>query len=211
MRSIGTMLCAPMSSGKSTRATMGYFRFSSVGSLGPFNNFSRSTNLDHAVARVVVSQIHAIAFGSGRKSSVQASRRGAFGSRFLPRQTEIANEHGFRGIAQIVNLHHARRAPAHRAGDQIRDAGVAFPPILMSVAQAADDHGDAVGLGRVGHIPDFMRAVAEIAQQIKLAFVAMRQVVAAAHAHHGRAAEFARAVFRLARECESDIWDAWDR
>jgi len=95
-----------------------------------------------------------------------------------------------------------RGVPAHRAGDQIGNAGIAFPPVLMRVAQATDHHRDAVGFGRIGDIPDFVRAVAEIAQQIKFALAAMRQVVAAAHAHHRRAADFSGAVFGLARNVD---------
>src|SRR6185312_1840655 len=150
-------------------------------------------------ARIVVSQIYAIALRPGGKSSVQASRRRTLGARLLPRQSEVADEYGFRGIAQIVNLHHAWSAPADGSRNQIRYPGVTLPPILMRVAQAADHHRNAAGLSGIGDIPDFVRAITEVAQHIKLAFAAVRQVVAAAHAHHGRAAELPGAILRLAR------------
>ncbi len=37
------------------------------------------------------------------------------------------------GIAEVVDLGHALDAPARRAADEIGDAGVAFPPVLVGV------------------------------------------------------------------------------
>ncbi len=71
--------------------------------------------------------------------AVQASRRRAHAAGLLSGQPEIADEHRLGRIAQIVDLRHAIDAPARRAGDQIRDAGVAFPPVLVRAAESADD------------------------------------------------------------------------
>jgi hypothetical protein len=97
-----------------------------------------------------------------------------------------------RGIAQVINLHHAPGAPAGESGNEIRNAGIAFPPVLVRVVKVANDHGDAAGLGRVGHVPNFMRGVAKAAQQVVLAFVRVGQ--AGAYARHLRAAGFSRGV-----------------
>src|SRR5580658_5801998 len=93
----------------------------------------------------------------------------------LTRQSEVADKYWFRRIAQIIDLRHARRAPAYRTGNQVSDTRVAFPPVLVRVPETADDDGQTAGLRRVCHIPDFVRAVAEIAQHIELAFVPVRK------------------------------------
>jgi len=48
----------------------------------------------------------------------------------------------------------------------------------------ADDTGEERGLRRVGHVPDLVRRVAVVAQQIDLALVAPRQLGTVAHLHH---------------------------
>ena len=56
--------------------------------------------------------------------------------------------------------------------------------LLWVSRSPADDDVQAAGLGRIRHVPHFVRAVAETAQHIKLVFVGARQVAAAADAHH---------------------------
>src|SRR5262249_23987221 len=74
------------------------------------------------------------------------------------------------------------------AGDQIRDAGVALPPVLVGLPEAAHDDGHARWSGRLGDAPDLVRAVAERAQEIHLARIGVRELTPFAHAHHLRAA-----------------------
>src|SRR6516162_1177525 len=75
-------------------------------------------------------------------------------------------------------------------GDEIGDAGVALPPVLMGVAEAPDDRREQRGLRRVGDVPQLLRFIgADIAvgpQKIPLTLLAMRQHRAAAHANHLR-------------------------
>ena len=113
-----------------------------------------------------------------------------------------------RGIAEIVDLRHAARAPVRRARDQEGNAGVAFPPVLVRVLQSADPR-DQHRIGGIGDVPDFMRLAAEGAQHIDRIAIALRQPLAVADAHHLRAAGF---IFSfLARECGADISAARDR
>ena len=50
------------------------------------------------------------------------------------------------------------------------------------------------GAGRIGHVPDLVRRVAERAQQVDGAGIALRQRLAVAHAHHLRAAVLGQAL-----------------
>src|SRR5579871_6866571 len=115
---------------------------------------------------------------------MQTARRRTARARLLSRQAEIADEDWFRRIAQIVNLRHPWGAPAHHSRYQVGDSRVAFPPALVRIPQTAHDDVHARGFGRIADIPHFVRGVAEAAQHIELALFAMRQIVAAAYAHH---------------------------
>ncbi len=77
--------------------------------------------------------------------------------------------------------------PVGHAGDQIGDAGIAFPPILMGAVQPVEAT-DELGMGRVRRVPDFMRRIAEGAQHIDRLGIALGQHLAVADAHHLRAA-----------------------
>src|SRR5712671_4476816 len=68
-------------------------------------------------------------------------------------------------IADIGNLRHPARAPVRRARHQERNAGVAFPPVLVSVLQSADPR-DQHRIDGIGNVPDLMRFAAEGAQHI---------------------------------------------
>src|SRR5260370_27113971 len=78
--------------------------------------------------------------------------------------------------------------PAFDARDEKRDAGLALPPALVRALELADDGGEERRLRRVGDVPDLVRRVAVLAQQIDLAPVAPGQPGAVAHLHHLRAA-----------------------
>ncbi len=153
-----------------------------------------------------VAEIDAVGLRPERDHAVQHGRHRAGRARLLPGQAEVADLHRMRRIAQVVDLRHAVGAPARRARHQIGDAGVAFPPALMRALEAGDAREER-GLGRIGHVPDFVRAVAEGAQQIEFALVGFGQRAAGADAHHLRAAGFVFAglagnvmqIFRLRR------------
>jgi hypothetical protein len=129
-------------------------------------------------------------------------RRNAAGSAgLLAGQAKVADVHRPRRIAEIVDLSHTLDAPAGRAGDEVGDAGVAFPEALVGVAQAHDDAGQQGRMGRIGHVPDFMSLAAVDAQQVVFARVALRQILAGAGAHHLRSALLAE-TFRPRNMCQ---------
>ena len=103
---------------------------------------------------------------------------------------EVADVHRLCRIAQVVDLQViAARPPFLRVvGDEIRDAGVAFPPALVRAGEVVDDRRQLARLRRHGDIPDFMCATAKRPQQVPLALDASRQRVAAADADHLRPA-----------------------
>src|SRR6266480_4695668 len=151
---------------------------------------SSDLDLQHPVLVRAVAEIDAIALGAGGDGAVQIRRRLAGGSRLLSGQAEIADEHRFRRVGQVVHLGHAPHAPAFDSGDEVGDAGVALPPVLVSALQALDDRGEQPRLPRIGHVPDLVRGIAEGAEQVHLALVALGEVRAVAHAHHLRPARF---------------------
>ena len=104
---------------------------------------------------------------------------GAAGARLLADQTEVADEHRLGRVRQVVDLRHAVGAPLRVARHQVGDAGVALPEVLVRALEALDDGRQQRRLGRVGHVPDFVRLVAEHAQHVELALVALGQVGAA--------------------------------
>jgi hypothetical protein len=125
---------------------------------------------------------------------MQLDRRVADAARLLAIQAEVANKARMRGIGQIVDLRHAPRAPAVDARDEIRDSGVAFPPIFVRALERADP-ADQRRFGRVGHIPNLVCGITERTQQIELPTVSFGKIGAAAHAHHLRATALAHSLF----------------
>ena len=61
----------------------------------------------------------------------------------------------------------------------------------MRITEPADHDRDPAWLGRIGHIPDFMRRIAKAAQQVHFVFVGTRQLAAIADASHLRPAGLA--------------------
>src|SRR6266849_10874108 len=82
----------------------------------------------------------------------------------------------------------AARPPSLDARNEKRDPRVALPPALVRALELTDDGREDRRLRRVGHVPDLVRSVAVVAQQIHLALVALGQLRAVAHAHHLRTA-----------------------
>src|SRR5206468_2632983 len=78
-----------------------------------------------------VAEIDAIAGRPSRDRAMQFGRYGTDRTGLLACQSEITNFDGVRGIAQIIDLRHAARAPARRAGDKKRYSGIALPPAFM--------------------------------------------------------------------------------
>jgi hypothetical protein len=59
-------------------------------------------------------------------------------------------------VAEIIDHRHAAGAPAGQARDEIGNAGVAFPPVLVRVLQAFANMADENRIGGIGNIPDLM-------------------------------------------------------
>ena len=142
----------------------------------------------HEAALVgAVAEIDAVALRPGRDRPVQVRRHGAGRARLLADQPEVADLHRLGRIAEVVELRHALGAPILRAADQEGDAGVAFPPALVRVAQAVEPR-DQHRLGGIGDVPDLVRLAAEAAQHVDGGLVALGKDAAVAHPHHLRAA-----------------------
>ena len=157
--------------------------------LRPVDQLLAVDDLQEAALVGAVAEIDAVALRSGRDRAVQFGRHRAGRARLLAGQAEIADLDGMGGIAEIVDLRHAARAPVRRARHQKGDAGVAFPQALVRVLQAADPR-DQHRIGGIGNVPDLMRFAAESAQHVDRVAIALRQRLAVADAHHLRAAGF---------------------
>ena len=104
-----------------------------------------------------------------------ASSRCPTSTRLLPNDTKIANKDRLTGIRQVVNLRHSVGSPLRVARDQISDACVALPKILMRAFQAFSNGGKKRGLGGCCDVPYFMGLVAKRAQHVKLIFIGFGQ------------------------------------
>src|SRR6266581_4696045 len=133
-------------------------------------------DLQYAFAVRAVGEIDAIVFRAGRNGSVQRARRGTARARLVPWEPEVADEDGPCRIGEVVDLRMAPRPPALDARNEKRDARVAFPPALVRALELVDDGREARRLRRVGHVPDLVRGVAVVAQQIHLALVAFGEL-----------------------------------
>src|SRR5436309_2486469 len=93
-------------------------------------------------------------------------------------------------ITEIVDLRHSVGPPAGGTaiGDEVGDARVALPPVLVGVVEALHHGGDEPRLLGYAHIPDLVAHVAEGAQEIALGGITLGQGPAFADADHGRAA-----------------------
>ena len=68
-------------------------------------------DLQHALAAGAVGEIDAVAVGD-RPMHAVGDGDWSGGARLLASEPEVADEHGLRRIAQVVDLRHAPRAPA---------------------------------------------------------------------------------------------------
>ena len=115
--------------------------------------------------------------------AVQLGRNRAGRARFLPRQAEVADLDRFCRIAEVIDLGHPAYAPAFRARNQERNAGVAFPPVFVGVLEAHQARQQG-RIGRIGHIPDLMALPTENAQHVKFVGIPLGQHASGADAHH---------------------------
>ena len=127
-----------------------------------------------------------LACGPSRDHAVQIGRHRAGRAGLLADQAEVADFHRLRRIAEIEHLGHAARRASLHAGDEVGDAGVAFPPALVRVLEVPAHARDEARACRIGDVPDLVALAAERAQQIDLVGIALRQRLAVADAHHLR-------------------------
>src|SRR6185437_987617 len=98
---------------------------------GPGEQLLAIDDLQDAALVRAVAEVDAVRLRSHRDRSVQLYGRLARGTGLLSGEPEVADELRMRGIGKVVDLRHAPHAPTLDAGDEIRDAGVAFPPALV--------------------------------------------------------------------------------
>ena len=156
----------------------------------PVQKFFAIDDLQDAALIGAVAEIDAVTLRSRRHHAVQRHRYRPVRAGLLPRQTKVADEHRVGRIGEVVDLGHAVGAPTGHTGDEVSNAGVAFPPAFMCSLQILDHGGQQRRFGRIGHIPDFMGGIAKHPQHVPLALDALGQRIAATHAHHLRAALF---------------------
>ena len=140
-------------------------------------------DLEHAALVGAVAEIDAVALRPHRDRAVELGRDRAGGAGLLPGQAEVADMHGMGGIAEVVDLGHALDPPAGDAGDEVGDAGVALPQVLVGVGEAHQP-GEQRRIGGVGDVPDLVALTAEHAEHVGLGGIALGQELAVAHAHH---------------------------
>lgn len=117
-------------------------------------------------------------------------RRRIGAARLLARQAEVPDEPivGAKvvGIAQVEDLSHAIGAPALDARDEVGQAALAVPLVLVGSSQPGDERADEGGLRRIGDVPQLMGDAAVGAQHVDLVLVALRQIDAVADSDHLR-------------------------
>ena len=119
---------------------------------------------------------------------------GAARVRLDPGQAEVADVARRRRIGQVEDLQDARRAPAVHGADQVGDAGVALPPVLVRVlvagrcAACLDHRPHERRVRRIGDIPNLVTPVAVRPQQVEVTRPAARKLIAGAYLNHLRPA-----------------------
>ena len=105
----------------------------------------------------------------------------------LARPAEIADLHRLRRIAEVVDLGHAPEPPARDSGDEVGDAGVALPPVLVRVLESAR-RPVVTSTGFAGSVTSQISWASppKVRSRIDLARVALGQRLAIADAHHLR-------------------------
>src|SRR5262249_31015081 len=121
-------------------------------------------------------EIDAVALRAGGDKAMDCGRHCAGGAGLLTDEAEVAGLHWMGWIAEVVDLRHAR-APAGRRRDQIGDATLALPVILVGIGHAehAREH---FGLGRISHVPGLVAFTTERAQEIDLVRVTLAERLA---------------------------------
>src|SRR5579885_255604 len=122
----------------------GIFQVLFGGLFGTVKKLFAVDDFENSVAGIVVGEVDAVAFRSGGDGAVKAAGSRSLRAGLLAGEAEVTDEDRVRGITQVVDLRHALGAPADDAGDQIRDAAVAFPPAFVGIAKSADDHVEAI-------------------------------------------------------------------
>ncbi len=92
-------------------------------------------DLQHAAGAAAIAEIDAVLVDH-RDRTMQIGRHRAGRARLLAGQAEVADLHRLRRVLEIVDLGHALGAPAGHGGDEIGNAGLALPPVLVRVADS---------------------------------------------------------------------------
>src|SRR5207302_6530342 len=106
--------------------------------LRTFQELLAVDDLQDAAGAAAVTEIDAVDLRQ-RDRPVQFGRHRSARGRLLPGQTEIANLRRLCRITKVIDFGHALDAPSGDGGNQIGNAGVAFPPALLRYAMVAAD------------------------------------------------------------------------
>ena len=107
-------------------------------------------------------------------------------------QAEVADLPWSGRVGEVEDLQHAGRPPAVDGADEVRDAAVALPPVLVRVPRAGRrparlrHRPQERGAGRLRHVPQLVAPVAVGPQQVEPPRLAVGQPVPFAHLDHLR-------------------------
>ena len=154
-------------------------------------------NLHGAVGRGAVGEVQAVPQPHDLVQP-RAARHGAARVGLYPGQAEVADAPRGRRVGEVEDLQDARGAPPVDGADEMGDAGVALPPVLVGVLLAGRG---AAHLGRrpheggprrLGDVPDLVALVAVRPEQVEPPGSAPRELFTRAHLDHLGAAGPAR-------------------
>ena len=115
-------------------------------------------DLKRAAAACAVAKVNPIA--DANRSVQRLRHRFYLGTGLLSHSTEVADETGMRGIAQVEDF----RSPTSPAflflmGDDIGDAGVALPPVLVRAGKTGEHSAHRSRIARIRDVEDLVALV----------------------------------------------------
>src|SRR5215469_5216282 len=128
-------------------------------------------NLENTACACTIAEVHAIAEPDW---SMQRRWHGLTGrAGLLPYHAVITDIPGMGGIGEIKDFH-APAAPAlvFVVCDDVSNARVALPPVLVGGRESREHSTDERRMARVRHIQNLVRLIANRAQQIRLRRIA---------------------------------------
>src|SRR5260221_1479244 len=100
-------------------------------------------------------------------------------------KAKVPDLYWMRRIAEVIDLGHAARAPVGCARHQKGNAGLAFPPALVGILEAAEPR-DQNRIGGAGAISQFLRIAPQSTQLVCPVAISLPQVHVLTEAQHLR-------------------------